>query len=71
MLKIMLIQRGGETTHRIVHTDTDFDDFHNLVTYDNLGKSNVASESNNSVYVPHNETTYTLVEIDDAEEVFL
>ena len=67
MLKLMLIQRGGATTHKILDDATRFDDFHNLVCYDNFGRANEADEAKGTVYVPHSDTTYTLLHVYGAE----
>ena len=64
----MLIQHGGAATHRILDESTRFDDFHNLVCYDNFGKPNKADETQGTVYVPHCDTTYTLLTIPGATE---
>ena len=71
MLKLMLIQRNGVTTHKIINIDTQFDDFHNMVCYENFGKQNVSDEALGTVHVPATDTTYTMLAIDDAEEIFL
>jgi len=69
MIKLMLTQRNGATAQRMVGVDTDFDDFHNLVTYENFGKANEANEANGTVYVPHSDTTYTLLTVNGVTEI--
>ncbi len=63
MLKLMLIRRSGATTYRILDSEICFEDFHNLVCYDNHGRANMANEAKKTVYVPHSETTYTLLSV--------
>jgi len=70
MLKLMIIQRpNGATTHQIVNVNTRFNDFIELVAYMNHGKSLTYNEQNKSVCVS-NQTTYTMLTVDDAEELF-
>lgn len=59
----MLTQRNGVTTHKVLHQSTRFGDFHELVTFENLGKVNHTDKAKGTVYVPHNDTTYTLLAV--------
>jgi hypothetical protein len=69
MLKLMIIQRNGATTHQIVNVNTRFNDFIELVAYMNHGKSLTYNEQYQSVCVS-NQTTYTMLTVDHAEELF-
>jgi len=69
MIKLMLTQRGGATAHKILDDATRFDDFHNLVCFENFGKPNKANEANRTVYVPHSDTTYTLLTVNGVTEI--
>ena len=64
----MLIQRNGVTTHKIINVDTRFDDFHNIVTFENFGKQNVSDEALGTVHVPSTDTTYTMLSVVGANE---
>ena len=63
MLKLMLIQRNGVTTHKIIDSATRFDDFHNMVSFENFGKQNVSDEALGTVHVPATDTTYTMLKV--------
>jgi len=69
MLKVMLIQRGGATTHRVIDESTRFKDFVELVTYENFKHTFgiKANEAMKTVQVPYSGTTYTLIEIAGAQ----
>ena len=63
MLKIMLIQRGGATMHKIIDSTTRFDDFVELVSFENFGKDVKCNNASKSVQVPYSGTTYTMLEL--------
>ena len=67
MLKLMLIQRNGVTTHKIIDEATHFGDFHNMVCFENFGKENVSDESLGTVHVPSTDTTYTMLNVYGAD----
>lgn len=69
MLKVMVIQRGGATTHRTVAEDTRFKDFHELVSFENYGRVTHPDEAKASVWIPRTDTTYTMLTIPNAKEV--
>ena len=70
MLKLMTIRRGYATTQRIVNVETTFNDFIELVSYENFGKDITYSRQFKTVYVAKTGTTYNLLEIDNATESF-
>lgn len=65
MLKLMLIQRGGATMHKIMDSDTRFHDFIEMVTFDNFEhtKGMTWDEASKTVQVPYSGTTYTMLEM--------
>ena len=63
MLKLMLIQRNSATTHKVLDERTTFDDFIELVSFENFGRKVKWSRQHNDVQVPHSGTTYTLLEV--------
>jgi hypothetical protein len=63
----MLIQRGGATTHRVMDSDVNFNDFYEMVHFENFGESMHPDESKRIVFVPHTDTTYTLLAIHEAK----
>ena len=63
MLKLMLIQRNGVTTHRILDSGSRFSDFHNLVCFENFGKKHVPNQELGTVHIPATDTTYTLLKV--------
>ena len=63
MLKLMLIQRNGATTHKIIGSDVAFHDFIEMVTYENFGKSISYDNAKQTVYVPRTGTTYTMLNV--------
>ena len=67
MLKLLLIQRNGATTYRTVDKETRYHDFVELVSYENFGQAIDKDESKSSIYVPHTDTTYTLLAIHEAK----
>lgn len=69
MLKIKLIQRGDVTTHEILHNDTEFDDFIELVAFENFGKPIDWDRQNKSVFVSGSETNYTMLELNNAVRI--
>lgn len=68
MLKLILIQRNGATTHRVLKDESiRYHDFVELVSYENFGQAIDKDESKSSIYVPHTDTTYTLLAIHEAK----
>ncbi len=65
----MVIQRGGATMQRIVSEDTKFSDFHELVSFENHGRVTHPDEAKASVWIPHSDTTYTMLTIPNAKEI--
>lgn len=63
----MLIQRNGVTTHRVLDTDIRFDDFIELVHFENFDNIMHHDQSKNSIWIPRTDTTYTLLAIHGAE----
>ena len=63
MLKLMLIQRNGVTTHKVLHEDTDFNDFVELVSFENFGKPINKNQQHKEVQIPHSGTSYTMLEV--------
>ena len=66
MLKLMLIQRDSATMHKVIAEDTTFDDFIELVQFENFGREIKWNRQHKDVQVPHTGTTYTLLEIRQA-----
>ena len=66
MLKLLLIQRNGTTTHRTLDKDMRYHDFVELVSYENFGQEIRKDESKSSIYVPHTDTNYTLLAVHGA-----
>jgi hypothetical protein len=66
MLKIMLIQRGGVTMHKVIDSATRFEDFIELVSFENFGKDVKSNRQHREVQVPHSGTTYTMLEVAEA-----
>ena len=69
MLKLMLIQRNSATTHKVLDESTTFDDFIELVTFENFGKKIKWNRQHKDVQVPHSGTTYTLLEVYQAKSL--
>lgn len=69
MLKVMFIQRGKATTHRVIAADTRFSDFHNLVALENPERITHPDEVRATVWIPRTDTTYTMLTIPNAKEV--
>jgi len=67
MLKLMLIQRDSATTHKVLHESTTFNDFIELVSFENFGKKIKWNRQHKDVQVPHSGTTYTLLEVYQAK----
>ena len=63
MLKLMLIQRNGATTHKIIDSDVAFHDFIEMVSYENFGKQISYDNAQKTVYVPRTGTTYTMLNV--------
>jgi hypothetical protein len=63
----MLIQRAGATTHKVLNESTTFDDFIELVSYENFGRKVKWNRQHKDVQVPHSGTTYTLLEVYQAK----
>ena len=63
MLKLMLIQRGGATMHKILDSTTRFEDFIELVSFENFGRKVSWDNAQKTVQVPHFGTTYTMLEM--------
>lgn len=68
MLKLMLIERRGVVTHRVMSKDTTFHDFIEAVTFENFHHTNGMKwdETHKTVQVPYSGTTYTMLEVADA-----
>lgn len=66
MLKLMLIQRNGAITHKIIHNDTEFEDFIEMVSFENFGKQVSWNRQNKYVQVANSNTTYTMLEVEGA-----
>ena len=67
MLKLMLIQRAGATTHKVLNERTRFDDFIEMVSFENFGKDVTWNREHKEVQVPHSGTTYTMLKVAGAE----
>ena len=63
----MLIQRDSATTHKVLHGSTTFNDFIELVSFENFGKKIKWNRQHKDVQVPHSGTTYTLLEVYQAK----
>jgi len=63
----MLIQRDSATTHKVLHESTTFNDFIELVSFENFGKKIKWNRQHKDVQVPHSGTTYTLLEVYQAK----
>jgi hypothetical protein len=63
----MLIQRADVTTHKVLNENTTFDDFIELVSYENFGRKVKWNRQHKDVQVPHSGTTYTLLEVYQAK----
>lgn len=61
----MLIQRGGATTHKVIHETTRFEDFIELVSFENFGKDVKWDNARKTVQVPYSGTTYTMLEVSE------
>jgi hypothetical protein len=69
MLKVMLIQRCGVTMHKIINETTNFDDFVELVSFENFGKDVKPCRQHKEVQVPYSGTTYTMLEMPNAAQL--
>jgi len=69
MITLMLTQRGGSTANRVLDNNIRFSDFHEIVAFENFGKDLDANESNRTVYVPHSDTTYSLISVAGVEKL--
>ena len=63
MLKLMLIQRTGGTMHKVIHESTEFNDFIEMVSFENFGKDINCDNAQKTVQVPYSGTTYTMLEV--------
>ena len=61
MLKLMLIQRNGATTHKIIDANINFNDFIEMVSYENFGARISYDNTKRTVYVQRTDTTYTML----------
>lgn len=65
MLKLMLIQRAGATMHKVIHESTEFNDFIEIVSFENFGKKISWDNAQKTVQVPYSGTTYTMLEVSE------
>lgn len=63
MLKLMLIQRAGNTAHKIIDSATRFEDFIEIVSFENFGRKINWDNASKTVQVPQYGTTYTMLEV--------
>ena len=66
MLKVMLIQRNSATMHKVIASDTTFEDFIELVSFENFGRKVKWNRQHKDVQVADTGTTYTMLEIPEA-----
>ena len=59
----MLIQRNGATTHKIIDSGARFEDFIEMVSFENFGKCILADNAQKTVRVPRTDTIYTMLEM--------
>lgn len=62
----MLIQRAGATTHKVISPATTFEEFIEIVSFENFGKKIKWNRQHNEVQVPYSGTTYTMLKIPEA-----
>lgn len=66
MLKLLIIQRNGATTHQVLSPDANFNTVIELVNFDNFEREQMVGNANKTIFVPETATRYTFLEVNGA-----